>query len=50
MIKMKKSEFTETISATKEKVWQVLFDQYGDIQVHNPTMKSSNYMHNATKR
>ncbi len=49
MIKMKKSEFTETISATKEKVWQVLFDQYGDIQVHNPTMQSSNYMHNATK-
>lgn len=49
MINMKKSEFTKTINATKEKVWQVLFDQYGDIQVHNPTMKSSYYMGNAKK-
>jgi len=46
---MKKSEFTTTINTSKEKVWQILFNQYGDIQVHNPMMKSSNYMHNATK-
>lgn len=46
---MNKTEFKEVVNASKEKVWEVLFNQYGDIHVHNPTMKSSNYMHNATK-
>lgn len=46
---MTRSEFKETINAPKEKVWEILFNQYGDIQVHNPTMTSSNYLHNATK-
>jgi len=46
---MKKSEFKQTINASKEKVWEILFNQYGDIHIHNPTMKSSNYMHNAVK-
>lgn len=46
---MNKSEFIEVINAPKEKVWEVLFNQYGDIHVHNPTMQSSNYMHKATK-
>ncbi len=30
-------------------MWQVLFNQYGDIQIHSPTMQSSNYLHKATK-
>ena len=45
---MNKSEFREVINASKEKTWEVLFTQYGDIHVHNPGMISSNYMHNAT--
>lgn len=46
---MNKSEFREVINASKEKTWEVLFTQYGDIHVHNPGMMSSNYMHNATR-
>jgi hypothetical protein len=37
------------IKASVEKVWKVLFNQYGDIHIHNPTMQDSNYMHNAVK-
>lgn len=46
---MNKTEFKEVVNASKEKTWDVLFYQYGDIHVHNPTMQSSNYMNNATK-
>ncbi len=46
---VKKSEFKEVINASKEKTWEVLFSQYGDIYIHNPTMISSNYMGNASK-
>jgi hypothetical protein len=46
---MNNSEFREIVNASKEKTWEVLFNQYGDIHIHNPTMKSSNYMHNASK-
>ncbi len=46
---MNKSELREVINASKEKTWEVLFNQYGDIHIHNPTMESSNYMHNASK-
>lgn len=46
---MNKSEFKEVVNASKEKTWEVLFNQYGDIHIHNPTMTASNYMHNASK-
>ena len=46
---MNKSEFREVINASKEKTWEVLFNQYGDIHIHNPGMQSSNYLNNATK-
>ena len=46
---MNKSELREVINASKEKTWEVLFNQYGDIHIYNPTMESSNYMHNASK-
>ena len=46
---MKKSEFKEVINASVEKIWEVLFNQYGDIHIHNPTMPTSNYIGNATK-
>lgn len=46
---MNKSEFREVVNASKEKTWEVLFNQYGDIHIHNPTMQSSSYMHNASK-
>jgi len=45
---MNKSEFRVVINAPKEKIWEVLFTQYGDIHVHNPGIVSSNYMHDAT--
>lgn len=46
---MNKSELREVVNASKEKTWEVLFNQYGDIHIHNPTMTSSNYMHNASR-
>ena len=46
---MKISEFKEVINASKAKTWDVLFNQYGDIHVHNPGMIASNYVGNATK-
>ena len=45
---MNKSELRIVINASKERTWEVLFDQYGDIHIHNPTMQSSHYMHNAS--
>ena len=46
---MNQSELNETINASTEKVWEVLFSQYGDIQIHNPTMTASSYMHGASE-
>ena len=46
---MNKSELRIVINASKEKTWGVLYSQYGDIHIHNPTMQSSHYMHNASK-
>ena len=46
---MKKSEFKEVINASVEKIWEVLFNQYGDIHIHNPTMTTSNYIDHVTK-
>lgn len=44
---LNKSEFVEVIKASREQVWKVLFSEYGDIHVHNPTMQASNYMNGA---
>ncbi len=46
---LNKSEFVEVINARPEAVWRVLFEEYGDIAVHNPTMQSSHYMHGASE-
>ena len=46
---MKKSEFKEVINTSVEKTWKVLFNQYGDIHIHNPTMPTSRYVGDATK-
>ena len=46
---MNKSEFSEVIKAPAEKVWQVLFKQYGDIHIHNPGMISSAYLNEASE-
>lgn len=46
---MNQSVLNESIGASREDVWEILFSQYGDIHVHNPTMKSSNYMHDASR-
>ncbi len=37
------------INAPIEQVWDVLFNQYGDIHIHNPTMQASSYMNGAKK-
>lgn len=47
--KMNRTEFNEVINASAERVWDVLFHQYGDIHIHNPTMVTSNYLNGATK-
>lgn len=46
---MNKSEYTNVINASQETVWDVLFTQYGDIHIHNPTMMSSSYLDGATQ-
>ena len=46
---MNKTEFRDVINAPKEKTWDVLFNQYGEIHIHNPTMVTSNYMHGGSK-
>ena len=46
---MNQSELNETILAPREEVWEVLFSQYGDIHIHNPTMTASSYMHGASE-
>ena len=46
---MNQSELNETVNASQEEVWEVLFAQYGDIHVHNPTMQASNYLHGASQ-
>jgi len=47
--KMNRSEFNDVIHAPKERVWDLLFNQYGDIHIHNPTMVTSNYLNDGTK-
>lgn len=44
-----KSEFKEVINSSIENTWEILFNQYGDIHIHNPGMPTSNYIDNATK-
>lgn len=46
---MKESVFKEVINNSLDKTWEVLFEQYGDICIHNPTMPTSKYIGNATK-
>ena len=46
---MNQPELNETINASREEVWEVLFAQYGDIHIHNPTMTASSYMHGASE-
>ncbi len=46
---MNQSELNETINASREEVWEVLFSQYGDIHIHNPTMTASTYMQGASR-
>ena len=46
---MNRTEFREVINAPKDRVWEVLFHQYGDIHIHNPTMVTSSYQHGASR-
>jgi len=46
---MNTSEFKEIINATVEETWEVLFNQYGSIHLHNPGMVDSGYLNGCTK-
>ncbi|KMW58147.1 hypothetical protein AIOL_003118 [Candidatus Rhodobacter oscarellae] len=46
---MNRTEFHDVINAPKERVWDVLFHQYGDIHIHNPTMVTSTYLQGGTQ-
>lgn len=46
---MNQSELNETVNASPADVWEVLFGQYGDIHVHNPTMQASSYLNGASR-
>lgn len=46
---MKSIEKTQVVNATKEKVWNALFTDYGDIYLHNPAITKSHNMNGATK-
>ncbi|MFT5818893.1 MAG: hypothetical protein ACI8ZM_000114 [Crocinitomix sp.] len=46
---MSKTEFKQIINVSKERTWEVLFSQYGDIHIHNPGMPISKYVGNSTK-
>jgi len=46
---MNTSEFKEIINATVEETWEVLFNQYGSIHLHNPGMIDSGYLNGCTK-
>lgn len=45
---MNQTELIEVVRASRDQVWEVLFTQYGDIHIHNPTMQASNYIQGAT--
>lgn len=46
---MKSIEVTQVLNATKEKVWNALFNDYGDIHLHNPGIIKSHNLNDATK-
>tara|TARA_B100000809_G_C15111924_1_gene520932 strand:- start:507 stop:995 length:489 start_codon:yes stop_codon:yes gene_type:complete len=46
---MSKSEFKIIVNSSKEETWEVLYNQYGDIHIHNPGMPISKYLGNSTK-
>ncbi len=46
---MKSIELKQVVNAAKEKVWNAIFVDFGDIYLHNPGMTKSNNMNDATK-
>lgn len=46
---MKSIEVTQVLNATKEKIWNALFNDYGDIHLHNPGIIKSHNLNDATK-
>jgi len=47
--KLNRTEFIEIINASMERTWDILYHQYGEIHVHNPTMVTSHYLDSGTK-
>lgn len=46
---MKSIEVTQVLNAAKEKIWNALFNDYGDIHLHNPGIVKSHNLNDATK-
>jgi len=46
---MKTIEVRQVLNAEKEKVWNALFNDYGDIHLHNPGIIKSHNLNGATK-
>ena len=46
---MNTSEQILKIKISKEQVWDILFNHYGDIHIHNPTMQPYDYLNNKLK-
>ncbi len=46
---MKSIEVTQVLNAAKEKVWNALFNDYGDIHLHNLGIVKSHNLNDATK-
>jgi len=46
---MKSIEVTQVLTAEKGKVWNALFNDYGDIHLHNPGVIKSHNLNGATK-
>lgn len=46
---MKSVEITQVLNASKEKVWKTIYNDYGDIHLHNPGIIKSHNLNGATK-
>jgi len=46
---MKSVEVTQVLNTTKEKVWNAIYNDYGNIHLHNPGMIKSHNLNGATK-
>lgn len=44
---MKTIVFEEVINVSKSKTWDVLFNRFGDVALHNPNLENSNFLNDS---